>query len=134
MLAAYAVSLPAGADRDYASKQAFNNWSMQDPAAMASWLSRQPAGAEFDEAVAQMISKTDSANCPPATAMSWIENINDASLRLSSYIHVLDQWNQSDPIAAQQYAANTTWLDTESRQKILQYLQSPRPGMVASGD
>ena len=133
-LAGYAVSLPVGADRDYASQQAFDNWSLQDPAAMASWLSRQPAGAEFDEAAAQMISKTDSANCPPATALNWVENINDAKLKLETFTHVISEWNQTDPAAAQQYAANTTWLDAQSRQKILQSLQSPPPGMVASGD
>ncbi|HEY3760211.1 MAG TPA: hypothetical protein VGN23_00490 [Verrucomicrobiae bacterium] len=133
-LAAYGATLSPGADRDYAVKQALNNWSLQDPAAMATWLNQQPEGTEFDEAVALIISKTDSANCPPATAMSWVEGIGDSTLKLQSFMHVLDEWNQTDPMAAQQYAANVSWLDTQSRQKIIEGLKNPPPVIAASSD
>ena len=33
--------------------------------------------------------------------------------------------NQSNPVAAQQYAANALWLDNQQRQEILKNLQTP---------
>ena len=124
-LAAYANSLPAGDNHDYAMNHAFDNWSFQDPAGMAAWLSSQPPGAEFDKGVALMISKTDGANVNPEDAMGWVEGINDPTLKLNSFLRVLGEWNQSNPVAAQQYAANALWLDNQQRQEILKNLQTP---------
>jgi hypothetical protein len=134
-LAAYANSLPAGESRDYAVNQAFDNWSMQDPAGMAAWLSAQPPGTEFDKGVALMISKTDSANVSPEDAMGWVEGISDPTLKLNSFMRVLGEWNQNNPAAAQQYAANASWLDGQRRQEILKNLQTPpSTTAVAAGD
>ena len=70
---------------------AFDNWSFQDPAGMAAWLSSQPPGAEFDKGVALMISKTDGANVNPEDAMGWVEGINDRTLKLNSFLRVLGE-------------------------------------------
>jgi hypothetical protein len=131
-LAAYANSLPAGENRDYAVNHAFDNWSLQDPAGMAAWLSAQPPGTEFDKGVALMISKTDGANVSPEDAMGWVEGINDPTLKLNSFMRVLGEWNQNNPAAAQQYAASASWLDGQQRQEILKRLQNP-PAIVVSG-
>jgi hypothetical protein len=118
-LAAYAATLPAGEDRDYALKAAVQNWSLQDPAGLADWLNGLPPGAEFDAGVAAMIARTDAANRPPELAMQWVENIGDPSLRQSSLAQVMSEWNQSDPAAARQYVANAPWLDERQRELIL---------------
>jgi hypothetical protein len=46
---------------------------------------------------------------------------------------VLGQWNQTAPAAAQNYAANVSWLDEPKRRELLKSLQSPPPD-VAVGD
>lgn len=134
-LAAYANSLPAGESRDYAMNHLFNNWSLQDPAGMASWLSAQPPGAEYDQGVALMISRTDGANVSPEDAMEWVEGISDPTLKLNSFLHVLGEWNESNPAAAQQYAAKASWLNDQQRQEILKNLQTPpSTTVVSAGD
>jgi len=114
-LAAYAVTLTAGKDRDYALNRAVQNWSLQDPAALADWLNTLPAGGEFDAGVTAMIAHTDSANRPPEVAMQWVENISDRAEQQISMRKVLEEWNQSDPVAARQYVENARWLDESMR-------------------
>ena len=126
-LATYANTLPAGADRDYAMQHAVGNWSLQDPAGMAAWLINQPPGPEFDQAVTEMLAKTDGAIGTPEVAMSWVENVTDPALKLKSLVHVMEQWNQSDPAAAQQYLAQAPWIDDQQRQEILKRLQPVSP-------
>jgi hypothetical protein len=66
-------------------------------------------------------------------AMQWVENISDPNLKYDSMKLVLGQWNQTAPAAAQNYAANVSWLDEPRRQELLKSLQSPPPD-VAVGD
>ena len=133
-LAAYAVTLPAGADREYAAKQAFDNWSLQDPAAMAAWLNTLPPGTgEYDEGVAQMISRSDSANRGTDTALKWVESMNDSALKQDSFVRVLAEWMQTDPAAARQYTLSASWLDEPLRQELLKYLQAVPPPAPANG-
>jgi len=118
-LAAYAFALPSGEDRDYALGVALDNWSLQDPAALATWLNTLPHGVEFDVGAAMMITKTDGANRTPELAMQWVENINDLALKRDSLLHVLNEWNQTDSVAARQFVAAATWLDDSQRREIL---------------
>lgn len=108
-LADYVKSLPDGNDRAYAFDKTVENWSLQDPAAMAEWLLNFPRGTDFDQAVATLISRTDSVNRSPEVAMQWAENISDPDLKYQTAEHVLNEWKQTDPAAAQNYAANASW-------------------------
>jgi hypothetical protein len=126
-LAASATAMPAGENRDYALGHALNNWSLQDPAGLAAWLNTQPAGPEFDQGAALMIAKADGANYDPETALQWIDSISDQTLKLNSFEHLLGQWSQNDPAAAQQSVANASWLDESQRNEILKSLQNPSP-------
>jgi hypothetical protein len=132
-LANYATTLLDAKDRTYALNKAIDNWSLQDPAAMADWLTTSPSGVDFDQAIATLISKTDGVNRSPEVAMQWVENISDPNLKYDSMKLVLGQWNQTAPAAAQNYAANVSWLDEPKRQELLKSLQSPPPD-VAVGD
>jgi hypothetical protein len=127
--------MPDGENKTYALNQVVDNWSLQDPEAFAAWLNTSPSGVNFDQAIAEMISKTDSANRTPQTAMGWVESINDPTLKYNSLVLVLGQWNESDPAAAQNYLNSVSWIDDSQRQVILQNLQTPRTTVAdASGD
>ena len=132
-LANYATTLPDGQDRTYALGKAIDNWSLQDPAAMADWLTTSPHGVDFDQAIATLISKTDSVNRSPEVAIQWVEFISDPNLKYDSMKLVLRQWYQSNPAAARNYANNASWLDEQKRQELLKSLQNPSPD-IASGD
>jgi hypothetical protein len=133
-LANYATSLPDGQNRAYALNKAVDNWSLQDPSATADWLNSAPNGVNFDQAIATLISKSDTVNRSSEVAMRWVENISDPTLKYDSMKLVLGQWNQTDPAAAQNYAANALWLDEQKRQELLTSLQSPPSNLAASGD
>ena len=129
-LADYAASLPDGDDRAFALSQLVDNWSLQDPTAFATWLNTAPSGLNLDQAIATLISKTDSANYSPQVALQWAESISDSDLRYESIKHVLGEWNQTDPSSVQTYLANSSSLDDQKRQSLLSSLQSP----AASGN
>lgn len=129
-LADYAASLPDGDNRAFALTQLVDNWSLQDPAAFATWLNTSPPGMNLDQAIATMISKTDSANYSPQVALQWAESISDTNLKYDSIKHVLAEWNQTDPSAAQTYVATISSLDDQQRQSLLRTLQTP--GLNAS--
>lgn len=124
-LADYAASLPDGDHRAFALTQLVDNWSLQDPAAFATWLNTSPPGMNLDQAIATLISKTDSANGSLQVAVQWAERISDSDLRYDSIKHVLSEWNQTDPSAAQTYLATTSSLDDQQRQTLLRALQTP---------
>jgi hypothetical protein len=125
-LANYAASLPDGDDKTCALNQVVDNWSTQDPKAFAVWLDTSPSGVNMDQAIADMVTKTDSANRTPQVAMEWVESINDPALRYNSLVQVLNQWNQNDSAAAQNYLASVQWLSDSQRQGILTKLQTPQ--------
>jgi hypothetical protein len=133
-LASYAGSLPDGDDKTYALNQIVDSWSMQDPKAFAAWLDTSPSGVNMDQAIAEMVTKTDSANRTPQIAMEWVESINDPTLRYNSLVQVLGQWNQDDPATAQNYLANVSWLNDSQRQHILKGLQTPPIAASLAGD
>ena len=118
-LAAYANTMPPGADRAHTLGLAMDQWSLQNPAGLAEWLNTLQPGPEFDAGVALMIGRTDEANRPPETALQWVEGISDPGLRQNSLIQVLMQWNQTAPSAAQNYVATADWLSDGQRQAIL---------------
>lgn len=132
-LADFAGSLPDTDNKTYALNQVVDNWSLQDPEAFAGWLNTSPSGVNLDQAIAQMISKTDGANRTPQTAMSWVEDIDDPTLKYNSLVFVLQQWNESDSAAAQNYVGKVSWLDEPQRREILHNLQTP-PMTIAAAD
>ena len=117
-LAAYAVALPQSDDRDYALGAALDNWSLQDPAGLAVWLNTLPRGIEFDVGAAMMVIKSDSVNRTPELAMQWVENINDPAIKRDAFLHVLDEWAQTDSTAARRYVATAVWLEDSQRKEI----------------
>ena len=123
-LADYAKSLPDGNDRAYAFNKTVENWSLQDPAAMGEWLLNFPRGTDFDQAVATLISRTDSVNRSPEVAMQWAENISDPDLKYQTAEHVLNEWNRMDPAAARNYATSASWLNLQERQALLSILRN----------
>jgi hypothetical protein len=123
-VADYAASLPDGDDRTFALTQLVENWSLQDPAAFATWLNTSPSGLNLDQAIATLISKSDSANGSPEVTVHWAERISDSDLRYDSIKHVLDEWNQTDPTAVQTYVATTSSLDDQQRHSLLRSLQT----------
>ena len=92
-----------------------DNWSLQDPAGLATWLNTLPPGIEYDAGAAMMIEKTDGANRTPELAMKWVECITDPTLKQQSLLRVLAEWKQTDSVAACQYIASATWLSSEQQ-------------------
>jgi hypothetical protein len=133
-LADYVASMPAGDSQAYAFRQVAGNWSLQDPAAFAAWLNTSPPGVDLDQAIAEMISRTDGANRAPEVAMEWVESIDDPALKQDSLMRVLGEWNQTDSAAAQNYVLNAPWLDDRQRQDILSKLQTPPPSLATKDD
>jgi hypothetical protein len=132
-LAAYALSMPPGQDRTYALATAADRWSLQDPAAMSAWLAQAPPSPEFDPAIADLLTRSDSVNRPPALAMSWAASITDPSLRFSTAEHIAREWKQSDPTALRAYANSAAWLTPDQRAGLLQIIDAPVPALDGSG-
>jgi hypothetical protein len=119
-LASYALTLPPGDDRSYALGQVFDQWSLQDPAGLATWLfNHQTTLQEFDSAVAAIIQRTDQANRDTLTALQWAESINDPELRFGSVNRVVKEWAVSAPSDALNYVNNAPWLDQQQRIEML---------------
>lgn len=133
-LAAFTAALPDGDNKTFALEKIVGNWSLQDPAGFSAWLNTSPPGVDFDSAVAEMISKADGANYSSEVAMQWVEGMNDSALKFNSLSRVLEQWNENDSAAAQNYLGNISWLDEKQRRNILVKLQLPRSLADNSGD
>jgi hypothetical protein len=123
-------ALLGGDEKTYALQKTVEHWSFQDPAGFSVWLNTSPTGVDLDHAIAEMISKTDGANRSPEVAMQWIDAMTDPALKINSVSCVLAEWNQADPVAAQNYAAKISWLDDNQRAEILKQLQKPPPSIA----
>jgi hypothetical protein len=121
-LGSYALSLPAGGQREYAFNRALNQWGLQDPTSMAHWLNQLKTGPELDRGAAWLAAHTDGANGLPQVAVAWVEVIADPQLRMDSAVHVVGRWMQSDPQSARRYVETATWLSSEERSRFLQIL------------
>ncbi|HEU6447073.1 MAG TPA: hypothetical protein VFV23_01385 [Verrucomicrobiae bacterium] len=132
-LAEFAASLPDGDDKTYALEKVVDDWSMQDPEAFATWLNTSPP-VDLDLAIAEMISKTDSANRPPEIAAQWIEKISDPALKYNSLLSVMNQWEQNDPAAAENYLDNLSWLSDQQRREILEKIKTPPSDLAGGGE
>jgi len=125
-LAAYALSLPQGENRDHALGQAIDNWSLQDPAGLGDWLNTLTPGMEYDQGAALMIAKTDGANRTTDVALAWVDSISDPALKFDSLARVLKEWAQTDLTAAAEYAKNAAGLDANQRTALLGELGTGR--------
>jgi hypothetical protein len=118
-LAAYARSLPAGEERQYALDKALDTWALQDPVNLAGWLNQSDSSPELDSAIAALITRTDSVERTPETALGWAESIHDPQLRFTVITHALKEWSATDRPAAQSYIARAKWLLPEQREQLL---------------
>jgi hypothetical protein len=124
-LAAYALSYPPGNERAYAFNQAMLNWSQQDPAGLSAWLLKLPPGSDYDTGAFFLVTGKSRTILGPDAAISWAESIGDLGVRLNSFQPVLEQWAQTDPMAAQNYVEQARWLDANKRLELLQTIHTP---------
>lgn len=132
-LANYAVTLPKeDMERHTALARALDNWCLLDPAGAGEWLNSLPPSPEWDSYITVLVTRTDSANRSPETAMSWVEGIYDPQWRRIALTTVARQWAESDPAAAQKYVEGAAWLTPAQRDEILRSLKSS--GKIAFED
>jgi hypothetical protein len=124
--AAYAMDLPPGPARSAALQASVPRWAVCDPEAVVAALPRLTGPAERDTALAAIVSGTDAVNRPTQTALAWSEAITDPALRQRALAHVLLEWAQSDPAAAESYVSTATHLSAAEREALHAALQPRR--------
>jgi hypothetical protein len=73
-------------------------WAYRDPRGAAEWLTKQPQGAELDNArrtFAAVVAQRD-----PSAAMDWAKSVVNEEQRVSSVQQVYQQWRKRDASAA----------------------------------
>jgi len=117
-LTAYTLAQAPSPNRDQVLAVAMLKWGEQDPAAMALWLNTLPRGLDFDVGTAVLVMRTDQANRSVDVALHWVESISTTELRHDSLVHVLAEWEQTDPVSARAYLERVSWLTSDERAVI----------------
>ncbi len=147
--AAKVASIPVGRDRDRAIEDVAESWARKDPAGAAAWVTQQeiedpddairsvistwatqdsagalafiqqqPAGELRDEATSTYIwSNRDST---PQQTIQLAESISDEGARSRTVGMAAMRWMQEDKEAATTYIQQSTVLDDEAKQRLIE--------------
>jgi len=99
--AAWASSLPSGADRNGAFGAIASAWAAKDPRGAADWVSALPSGADHDQGVQSLVLAV--ANQYPREAWDWALSITDTSERSTSAAQAVKAMAARDPATARQW-------------------------------
>ncbi|MFT4639390.1 MAG: hypothetical protein ACI8T1_002715 [Verrucomicrobiales bacterium] len=99
-----------------------SEWAEVDSLAASEWIGSLPAGATRDMAAERLVDRITTSN--PDAAFQWAMSASDVEHQTNMMHHVLAQWNESDPQAAQATFEAAT-LTGEQRERLNQVFQQP---------
>jgi hypothetical protein len=126
VLAAHAIRLSPGPERERLLAAAVDRWTLDDPAAVGEWAARHLATVpELDLALTRIVESTDILHRPTATALAWADELSDPRLRLRALRQVVREWAAQDAAAALRFAESTDAVDAGGRRELLAALRVP---------
>jgi len=102
-VADYALALPPGEARTLALAKSFDALVLRDPGAAFAKIARLENPSERDDALYAWLTKTDSVQRSPASALAAAGSLANAGLRLQAREHLLREWSATDPDAARRF-------------------------------
>jgi hypothetical protein len=124
-LARYATVLSPGEYRSIAFKAALDPWVLQNPAAVARWLSQLAEPSERDQALCCLVTRTDTAFRQTNQAILWAEAINNADLRRTALAQVIREWFGRDPGNAGNYLLTSPAFNPDQCQTLIASFTPP---------
>ena len=112
------VSKQTTEDMNDAMRPVIASWAGRDSAAALTWIQAQPQGEVRDQAIGTYI--WTSRNSDPASTIQLAESISDEGDRNRSIFMATRRWMQQDRDAATSYIQQSTTLNDETKQRILE--------------
>ena len=112
------VSQQTTEDMDDAVRSVVSTWAGRDSAAALSWIQSQPQGEVRDEAIGTYIWTNRSGD--PQSTIQLAESISDEGDRNRSVFMATRRWMEQDREAASAYIQQSTTLNDETKQRILE--------------
>jgi hypothetical protein len=113
--AQFAASFTAGPQRKEMLTSVVTEWSKKDIDAASTWLSKIPASAENDPAIAALATDPIFSTRYPYAAMKWAECIAASETRSGAIQTIALKWAMVDLVAAQTYLEKTPSLSSNQR-------------------
>jgi hypothetical protein len=116
-LTQFVTQLPAGESRGEMLGWALQSWAKADPTAATAWVNNnyQKIGGDMDSGLQSIA--TENA-LQPNVAVVWAEAITDPARRSDALGVILQNWVNTDPVAAKQFFAATQNLLPADREHI----------------
>jgi hypothetical protein len=112
------VSQQTTEDMDDAMRPVIASWTGRDSAAALNWIQSQPQGEVRDEAIGTYIWTNRTGD--PQSTMQLAESISDEGDRNRSIFMATRRWMEQDREAATAYIQQSTTLDDEAKQRIIE--------------
>jgi hypothetical protein len=125
-LADYALTLPAGPDREVALRYGIDQLTLRDPASAATRIEQLNDPGDRDPALASYLAHTDPLNRPTSAALAHALNISNPALRADALTRVLREWRATDLVGALTYIETAPALAAGERQQLLSDFTSPQ--------
>ncbi len=98
---AWAQTLPASQQKNFALQQAASIWAQNDPKAAVAYLGNLPDGPQKNNLIQNMASQW--AQSDPTSALAWAEDLPSSQTKMGALRQITSSWAQSDPQAATAY-------------------------------
>jgi hypothetical protein len=123
----WAESLPADQSQSATVSQIFAGWMQSDPSAAMNWLDdyipRTAGVVEDDTLIGSMILFSPATKNDPGEAMKLADSIANPQTRLVYQQQLVQSWGRTDPGAAVEYVLNSTTIDKDQKQLLIQEIQ-----------
>lgn len=108
--------MPDSSSRDRSMHKLSEEWSKNDPSAVAEWLKKMPDTSDRDLAIAGYSSTLSRSD--PAGAIQWAESIPDAKLRSGAMRNIATNWLRVDPAKAEAWIAGNKGFSESDKRMI----------------
>ena len=112
------LSQQSSDNMDNAVRAVVQSWAGRDNAAALSWIQSQPQGQVRDEAMGSYVWSSRGAD--PQSTMQLAESIADEGVRNRSVFVATRRWMDQDRAAATAYIQQSTTLNDETKQRLLE--------------
>jgi hypothetical protein len=123
----WAESLTADESQSAAVSQIFAGWMQTDPSAAMNWLDdyipRTAGIVEDDTLIGSMILFSPSTKSDPGEAMKLADSIANPQTRMVYQQQLVQSWGRTDPGAAVEFVMNSTTIDKDQKQLLIQEIQ-----------
>jgi hypothetical protein len=124
-VAAFAVTLPSGAERTLALQQALPQWVSRDAHSAAAWLRGFASTEEFDAGATALASSTELVETTPEAAIRWAASVKDPTARANALHALAANLAGRNADAVRRFIADTPELPTTGVRALLDGLNLP---------